>query len=111
MRNSDSIWPMRYFPALISVLGATAAVAVLVAQTAAPNAAGVSMGHIHLVVPDPAATQKLWIDVLGGKAVTAGPLTMVKLPNVFVIMTTAPDAAMREGTDGSSVNHVGFSVK
>jgi len=102
---------MRYFPALVSLLGATAAVTLLVAQTAAPNAAGVSMGHIHLVVQDPAAMQKVWVDVMGGKPLTAGPLTMVKLPNVFVIMTTAADAATREGTDGSAVNHVGFSVK
>lgn len=69
------------------------------------------MGHIHLVVPDPAATQKLWVDVLGGKPETAGPLTMVKYPNVFVIMTGGPTAQGREGTDGSVVNHVGFSVK
>ena len=43
------------------------------------------MGHIHLVVPDPAAMQKVWVDVMGGKPSTAGPLTLVKLPNVFVI--------------------------
>ena len=83
----------------------------MTAQTAPPNAAGISIGHIHLVVPDPAAAQKVWMDVLGGTAAKAGPLTMVKYPNAFVIFTTAPDAAMREGTDGSTVNHVGFSVK
>lgn len=69
------------------------------------------MGHIHLVVPDPAAMQKTWLSVMGGSAVNAGPLTMVKLPNVFVIMTGGANAAGREGTDGSVVNHVGFSVK
>jgi catechol 2,3-dioxygenase-like lactoylglutathione lyase family enzyme len=69
------------------------------------------MGHIHLVVPDPAAMQKVWVDVMGGKPSTAGPLTLVKLPNVFVIITGGANAAGREGTDGSVVNHVGFSVK
>ena len=69
------------------------------------------MGHIHLVVPDPAAMQKVWLDVMGGTPATAGPLTMVKLRNVFIIITGGANAAGREGTDGSVVNHVGFSVK
>ena len=69
------------------------------------------MGHIHLVVQDPAAMQKVWVDVMGGKPDTAGPLTLVKLPNVFIIITGGANAAGREGTDGSVVNHVGFSVK
>jgi catechol 2,3-dioxygenase-like lactoylglutathione lyase family enzyme len=69
------------------------------------------MGHIHLVVQDPAAMQKVWVDVLGGTPESAGPLTMVKYPNVFIILTGGATAAGREGTDGSVVNHVGFSVK
>jgi catechol 2,3-dioxygenase-like lactoylglutathione lyase family enzyme len=102
---------MRYLVALFSVLCAAFAAAILVGQTAPPNAAGISMGHIHLVVPDPAAMQKVWVDVMGGKPSTAGPLTLVKLPNIFVIITGGANAAGREGTDGSVVNHVGFSVK
>jgi len=95
-----------------TVLMLAAAVALVVAQTAPPNAAGISMGHIHLVVPDPEAMQKTWVDVMGGTPMTAGPLTMVKLKNVFIIITKTPDnAPPREGTDGSAVNHVGFSVK
>jgi catechol 2,3-dioxygenase-like lactoylglutathione lyase family enzyme len=69
------------------------------------------MGHIHLVVPDPVAMQKVWVDVMGGKPDMAGPLTLVKLPNVFIIITGGANAAGRAGTDGSVVNHVGFSVK
>ena len=102
---------MRYLTVFASILAVAAGVALLVAQTAAPNAAGISMGHIHLVVADPAAMQKTWVDVMGGTPATASPLTMVKLRNVFIIMTTAANAAGREGTDGSVVNHVGFSVK
>jgi catechol 2,3-dioxygenase-like lactoylglutathione lyase family enzyme len=102
---------MRYLGTTLTILGVTAAVAALVAQTAPPNATGISMGHIHLVVQDPAAMQKVWVDVMGGKPLTAGPLTMVKLPNVFIIMTGGANAAGREGTNGSVINHVGFSVK
>jgi catechol 2,3-dioxygenase-like lactoylglutathione lyase family enzyme len=99
---------MRYFVALLAI---AAAAALLLAQTAAPNAAGISMGHIHLVVPDPPAMQKVWVDVMGGTPASAGPLTMVKLRNAFIIITGGANAAGREGTDGSVVNHVGFSVK
>jgi len=103
---------MRYLAGFLTILAAGAAVAVLVvAQTAAPNATGISMGHVHLVVPDPAAMQKVWVDVMGGTPSTAGPLTLVKLRNVFIIITGGANAAGREGTDGSVVNHVGFSVK
>jgi catechol 2,3-dioxygenase-like lactoylglutathione lyase family enzyme len=48
---------------------------------------------------------------MGGTPSTSGPLTMVKLRNVFIIITGGANAAGREGTDGSVVNHVGFSVK
>ena len=88
------------------LLAATAAS--LFAQTLPPNAAGVSLGHIHLTVTDPAATQKAWADVLGGEAMSAGPLSMVKLPGIFVIVTKATPTG---GTNGSVVNHVGFVVK
>ena len=102
---------MRFLTALVTILAVAAGVPLLVAQTAPPNATGISMGHIHLVVPDPAAMQKTWVDVMGGTPLTAGPLTMVKFPNVFVIITGGANAAGREGTNGSVVNHVGFSVK
>jgi catechol 2,3-dioxygenase-like lactoylglutathione lyase family enzyme len=102
---------MRFLTALVIGLTLLVCVAFLVAQTAPPNAAGISMGHIHLVVPDPAAMQKVWVDVMGGTPSTAGPLTLVKFRNVFVIITGGANAAGREGTNGSVVNHVGFSVK
>jgi catechol 2,3-dioxygenase-like lactoylglutathione lyase family enzyme len=55
--------------------------------------------------------QKAWIDIMGGTPATAGPLTMVKFKNVFIIITGGANAAGREGTEGSVINHVGFSVK
>ena len=102
---------MRYLTPVFTALTLLVCVAFLVAQTAAPNAAGISIGHLHLVVPDPPAMQKVWVDVLGGAPSTAGPLTLVKFRNAFVIITGGANAAGREGTNGSVVNHVGFSVK
>ena len=66
------------------------------------------MGHIHLVVKDPDAQQKLWADVLGAQASKAGQLNLLKLPGIFVIVSKGEPAG---GSNGSVVNHVGFLVK
>lgn len=86
-----------------------AAAATLSAQTAAPNAAGVSAGHIHIEVPDPDAMINTVANLLGGEKVSKGPLNMVKLPNIFVIVT--PNQNPAGGTNASTVHHVGFMVK
>jgi catechol 2,3-dioxygenase-like lactoylglutathione lyase family enzyme len=63
--------------------------------------------HHHLNVPNIEESKKFWVDTLGGTAVTAGPLQMVKLPNVIIVFTQrAPTGA----TKGTTVNHVGFTV-
>lgn len=79
------------------------------AQLAAPNDAGVSMGHIHLTVPDPDAQIKVWTDVLGATASKDGPLNLLKLPGIFIIVSKSATAT--EGSDGSTANHIGFLVK
>lgn len=105
----DTIAAMRWL--ILPVMLLSAAVGFF-AQTAPPNATGISAGHIHIVVPDPAAYQKTIISVLGGEAVNAGPLTMVKLPGIFFIMTaTRGGAGPTGGSKGSTADHMGFSVK
>ncbi|MEP6962367.1 MAG: hypothetical protein ABI995_09815, partial [Acidobacteriota bacterium] len=106
---------MRWLILPISLMAAAAAF--LPGQTAAPNAAGISVGHIHVMVADPAGMQKVLMDVLGGTAAKAGTLNMVKVPGVFFIVgglgggAKGGEATPRLGTKGSSVDHVGFSVK
>src|SRR5579863_4520324 len=80
------------------------------AQLAPPNDSGVSLGHIHFVVPDPDATKKAWLDVFGAIPGKAGALDLLKLPGIFIIVTKAnmPPAG---GTNGSVVNHIGLAVK
>jgi len=90
---------------MLCLFAATAAS--IFAQLPSPNAAGVSLGHIHLTVPDPAATQKVWADMLGGQTMSAGPLNLVKFPGIFIILTKAtPD-----NSSPSVVNHIAFEVK
>jgi len=82
----------------------------VLAQLSAPNDSGVSIGHIHLVVSDPEAQKKLWVDALGAEVTHAGSLELLKLPGVFVIATKARTPPT-EGSEGSTVNHIGFLVK
>src|SRR5262245_19619395 len=59
----------RVFFVLLTLGGARTSMAD--AQLSAPNAAGVSMGHLHFVVRDVAATKSFW-QKLGGEPVMLG---------------------------------------
>jgi len=78
------------------------------AQLPAPNAAGVTAGHMHLMVRDPAAHKKIWVDVLGAEVVKAGSLELLKLPGIFVIVGKGEPA---EGSEGSTADHFSFRTK
>jgi len=75
------------------------------AQLPPPNAAGVSAGHLHLMVRDPDAHKKIWVDVLGAQVVNAGTLEMLKLPGIFLILGKADSV---EGSEGSTLDHFAF---
>jgi catechol 2,3-dioxygenase-like lactoylglutathione lyase family enzyme len=105
---------MRSLPCMTAwgwrVLGLLASAGPLLAQLAAPNDHGVSLGHVHLMVEDPEVQKKLWVGVLGAEVVHAGTLEMWKFPGIFLIVGKAK-AAPSGGTVGSTVNHFGFLVK
>ena len=61
-------------------------VAPLLGQLAAPNADGVSMGHIHLAVKDVEAHKHFWTAVMGGTLVKNGPLELIRFPGVFIML-------------------------
>jgi catechol 2,3-dioxygenase-like lactoylglutathione lyase family enzyme len=77
------------------------------AQLVAPNAAGVSIGHVHVNASDVDAQVRFWTAV-GGKIVQREKLTMVQFPGIYVLLRKQDYSG---GTDGSSVNHIGFSVR
>ena len=83
--------------------------AIASAQVVAPNAMGVSMGHLHLNSADPDAQRKFWVDTLGARAAKLGPVDVYAIPGVLVMVTKKPAAP--EGTEGSVVNHLGLKVK
>ncbi|MBK8246835.1 MAG: hypothetical protein IPK85_05485 [Gemmatimonadetes bacterium] len=78
------------------------------AQLPAPNAAGVSSGHIHMMVKDPAAHKRIWVELFGAQVVQSGTLEMLKLPGVFLILGQAERA---QGSVGSTVDHFALRVK
>ena len=90
---------------IASVFLLAAAVATPAAgQLTAPNAAGVSLGHIHLYVSDVAAQQKFWA-TMGGLPVANQKLEMIQFPGVFILLRRSDT---KGGTVGSIVNHLGF---
>jgi catechol 2,3-dioxygenase-like lactoylglutathione lyase family enzyme len=77
------------------------------AQLAAPNAVGVSMGHLHYYVRDVAANRRFWMS-LGAQPIRVGPFEGLKFPDVMVFLTEGQPSG---GSAGSVVNHVAFRVQ
>jgi catechol 2,3-dioxygenase-like lactoylglutathione lyase family enzyme len=76
------------------------------AQVAAPNDAGVSMGHVHFLVQDVDAYAKFWT-AMGGTPGKLGMNETFKFPGVLIIVRKADNT----GTSvGSVVGHIGFHV-
>jgi catechol 2,3-dioxygenase-like lactoylglutathione lyase family enzyme len=101
---------MRRFTSLAAVLliGFLISPESVQSQLPAPNAAGVSAGHLHMMVRDPAAHKKIWVDLFGAQVVNSGSLELLKLPGVFVILTKAEPVG---GSIGSTLDHTAFRVK
>src|SRR5262245_26895573 len=93
--------------AYLAVLGLFAITSRVSAQLAAPNAIGVSIGHMHLNATDVDAQVKFWT-AAGGTLVQREKLTIVRFPGIFVLLRKQDNTG---GTAGSSINHVGFSVR
>ncbi len=59
---------------------------------------------------DPEAQKKIWVEALGAEVTHTGTLELLRLPGIYIIVGKARTAPA-EGTDGSTVNHLGFAVK
>jgi len=78
------------------------------AQLPAPNAAGVSMGHLHLNVKDVEASRSFFVDQLGATPVKLGNNDVMKFPGALIFLRKADPTG---GSEGSIVNHIGFLVR
>jgi catechol 2,3-dioxygenase-like lactoylglutathione lyase family enzyme len=98
---------MRLFPLILTLVILTLAPMAL-AQLPAPNDAGVAMGHLHLNVKDMEVSKKFWVDQLGANVVKLGQMDAMKFPGAIILLRKADPTG---GTEGSSVNHIGFLVR
>ena len=66
-------------------------------------------GHHHLNTTNMAAQKRFFVDTLGGTAIKIGTnnAEIVKFPNVLI---SSGDAGADRRHDGTTVNHIGFSV-
>lgn len=78
------------------------------AQLSQPNAAGVSMGHLHYVVRDVAANKAFWVALGGRPILFNGTTEGVAFPDVVVLLRQGEPTGP---TEDSVVNHVAFRVK
>ena len=76
------------------------------AQAAPYNDAGVTMGHVHLMVQDVPAAEKFWT-AMGGVPGKLGPNSVFKFPGVLILVRKG-DATLP--AVGSVVGHIGFHV-
>ena len=78
------------------------------AQLAPPNAAGVTMGHVHLNVSDVTRNRQLWMVAFGAVPVTREGLSGVKLPGMLVLFREQKPSGE---THGTAVDHFGLQVR
>jgi catechol 2,3-dioxygenase-like lactoylglutathione lyase family enzyme len=88
---------------LAALLAATPAFA----QLAAPNAAGATIGHIHINATDVDVQSRFWTSV-GGTIVQREKITMVQFPGIYILLRKQDSTG---GSVGSTINHFGFYVR
>ena len=77
------------------------------AQLAAPNAAGVAFGHVHLNASDVDTQVKFWA-MVGGNIVQREKITMAQFPGGYILLRKQD---YKGGSVGSAINHFGLYVR
>jgi hypothetical protein len=81
---------LRTLLAILIIISVFCAIPAL-GELAAPNANGVTMGHVHLYTKDVASQTHFWVDIMGGKAVKNEKISLIEFPGVFIMLNpTAP---------------------
>jgi catechol 2,3-dioxygenase-like lactoylglutathione lyase family enzyme len=96
---------------VLAMLASALMAGVVMAQLQNPNKRGNMAGHHIFSVKDAEQTKAFW-RALGGKDVEWGVLKMIEVPGAFLyINNTKAGATPGPGTEGSSVDYLGFAVK
>ena len=78
------------------------------AQLAAPNEAGVTLGHIHLNVSDIELHANLWTQLFDGELVKKEGLTGVQIPGVLIFFKQGEPTAPSQET---VIDNIGLKVR
>jgi len=92
--------------AMVLALAALWPASPALAQIAAPNAAGVAMGHLQVQVPDVEASAAFWTK-LGGTRIAVNGAPAVKFPGVLILLTRGTPTGLSEG---AVMNHIAFRL-
>ena len=90
--------------AAISLLAAAS----LPAQLMPFNAAGVTLGHIHLIVKDVEAQAHFFVDMLGATRVMNDQLPEIQIPGVYILLTQGDSTGTNET---AVVDHFGLIIR
>ncbi|MEO8049507.1 MAG: VOC family protein [Acidobacteriota bacterium] len=93
---------MRFCLAVLLTLAGTTQ-----AQNLPPNAAGVTMGHVHLNTKDVAVQKKFWVDLFGATPLKREGLEGVRVPGMLILFSAKEPTGPSEG---SEIDHFGFKV-
>ena len=100
----------RFFSVVVLMLLVMAPASTASAQLLAAKDGPIVYGHHHLNVTNLDEAKKFWVDAIGGVLIKVGPENreIIKFPNALMLLRAQKPTA---GSKGSTVDHVGFSVK
>ena len=100
----------RFFSVVVLMLLVIAPASTASAQLLAAKDGPIVYGHHHLNVTNLDEAKKFWVDAIGGVLIKVGPENreIIKFPNALMLLRAQKPTA---GSKGSTVDHIGFSVK
>ena len=100
----------RFFSVVVLMLLVMAPASTASAQLLAAKDGPIVYGHHHLNVTNLDEAKKFWVDAIGGVLIKVGPENreIIKFPNALILLRAQKPTA---GSKGSTVDHIGFSVK
>jgi predicted enzyme related to lactoylglutathione lyase len=100
----------RFFSVVVLMLLVMAPASNASAQLLAAKDGPIVYGHHHLNVTNLDEAKKFWVDAMGGVLIKVGPedREIIKFPNALMLRRAQKPTA---GSKGSTVDHIGFSVK
>jgi predicted enzyme related to lactoylglutathione lyase len=100
----------RLFSVVVLMLLVMAPASTASAQLLAAKDGPIVYGHHHLNVTNLDEAKKFWVDAIGGVLIKVGPENreIIKFPNALMLLRAQKPTA---GSKGSTVDHLGFSVK